>query len=209
MACMSTTQTQTPPSRRERQKDETRRDLARIALEQATERGLANVRVPEIAAAAGVSTRTFNNYFSSKEAAIAWPAMFRFTRMADVLRARPAGEPLGEALARTVGELYESRPGGDAATSWMDRFRTLAATEPMLRAEYLRISDAGEQLLAQSIAERLDAGEDELRPKVLAAMVIGAERAAVRHWIRDTNRRTPLAQVVDAAVRETLKEVPE
>ena len=50
-------------SRRERQREETRRDLAIMALELASARGLANVRVPDIAAAAGVSTRTFNNYF--------------------------------------------------------------------------------------------------------------------------------------------------
>ncbi|HUA07475.1 MAG TPA: TetR family transcriptional regulator [Solirubrobacteraceae bacterium] len=203
----TTTDTQPKASRRERQKDETRRDLARIALELATERGLADVRVPEIAAAAGVSTRTFNNYFPSKEAAIAWPAMLRFTRMAELLRARPAGEPLGEALVATVGELYESRPRTATATSWMSKFRVLAATEPAVRAEYLRLSDAGEQMLAGAIAERAGVGENELRPKVLAAMVVGAERAAIRHWMNNTDRKAPLVETVEAALREALKEV--
>ena len=198
---------QTRPSRRERQREETRRDLAQIALELASERGLANVRVPEIAAAAGVSTRTFNNYFPSKEAAIAWPTVRRWTRMVENLLARPAEEPVGEALVAAIGELYAPAPGADPEDSFIGRFRVLAAAEPSLRVEYLRISDAGEDQLAQGIAARIGAGEDELRPRLLAAMAVGAERAAIRHWIRTKSQTTPLADVVDAAVREALKEV--
>ncbi len=207
------------PSRRERQREETRRDLAQIALELACERGLANVRVPEIAAAAGVSTRTFNNYFPSKEAAIAWPAVRRWTRMVENLLARPAEEPVGEALVAAIGELYSPAPGvgagadsdsdsdSDPEDAFISRFRVLAAAEPTVRVEYLRISDAGEDQLAKGIAARIGAGEDELRPRLLAAMAVGAERAAIRHWIRSNDETTPLADVVDAAVRAALKEV--
>jgi MftR C-terminal domain len=74
-------------------------------------------------------------------------------------------------------------------------------------AEYLKVTDAGEQLLAGAIAQRTGVGQNELRPKVLAPIVVGAERAAVRYWINDTDRSTPLAEVVDAAVREVLKAV--
>ncbi|HUA71149.1 MAG TPA: TetR family transcriptional regulator [Solirubrobacteraceae bacterium] len=203
----SLNETQTKPSRRERQREETRRDLALIGLDLASERGLANVRVPEIAAAAGVSTRTFNNYFPSKEAAIAWPAMRRFTRIANTLLARPGDEPLRGALLATIRDLYAAPPDPDQPTSWVGKFRLLAATEPTLRAEYLRISDAGEQVVARAIAERIGAGENELRPKVLAAMVMGAERAAIRHWMNNTDGSAPLVDTVGAAVREALKEV--
>ena len=65
------------PRRRELQKDQTRLDLALAAFEQAKAHGLAGVRVPQVAAAVGVSTRTFNNYFPSKEAAVAFPATLR------------------------------------------------------------------------------------------------------------------------------------
>ncbi len=68
---------------------------ALAAFELARERGLANVRVPEIARAAGVSTRTFNNYFASKERAIAWLAGRHAAEMASALQGRPADEPLG------------------------------------------------------------------------------------------------------------------
>jgi len=88
--------------RRDRQREETRRDLSVAALELALAHGLRNVRVPVIAEVAGVSTRTFNNYFPSKEAAIVLPARVRTAAMAADLLSRPDDEALGDALIATV-----------------------------------------------------------------------------------------------------------
>src|SRR5207342_1939710 len=52
---------------RERKKLATRRALSAAALRLAREHGPQNVRVDDIAEAAGVSPRTYNNYFSSRE----------------------------------------------------------------------------------------------------------------------------------------------
>ena len=68
--------------RRDLQKEQIRLDLALAAFELAKAAGLAKVRVPQIAEAVGVSTRTFNNYFPSKEAAIVWPTTLRGARRA-------------------------------------------------------------------------------------------------------------------------------
>src|ERR1044071_5485058 len=84
--------------RREMYKERTRLDLAVAAFKLARADGLAEVRVPQIAAAVGVSPRTFNNYFASKEQAIAWLAGRHASGTAATLRERPAGEPLGQAL---------------------------------------------------------------------------------------------------------------
>ena len=65
----------------------------------AVERGLDNVLVEDIAAAADVSTRTFNNYFASKYEAISALMLDRSYRIGEALRARPAGEGLWEAIA--------------------------------------------------------------------------------------------------------------
>src|SRR5258706_3745207 len=58
------------PSLREKKKRATRDALQAAALRLALERGPENVRVEDIAEAAGVSPRTYNNYLSSREQAI-------------------------------------------------------------------------------------------------------------------------------------------
>jgi len=189
-----------PARRRDLQKDQTRLDLALAAFELAREHGLANVRVPQIAALTGVSPRTFNNYFASKEAAIAWPAIRRGARLAAGLADRPPGEPLADALAEAAASLYEQDEIDGLPAGWLRDFRALVAAEPALHGEYLKAANAVEAAFADAIARRIGAEEGQLEPQVLAAVVAGAERAAVRYWARQADPSSTLADVVRAAV---------
>jgi AcrR family transcriptional regulator len=204
---MSATESVTFTRRRDRQREETRRDLAMAAFELACERGLANVRVPEIAAAAGVSPRTFNNYFSSKEEAIAWPAAHRAARLAESLRARPADEPLRDAVLAAIDSVYDRRAADGLPAGSLRKLRALVAGEPGLRGEFLKAAQTSEQALARVIAARTGAGEDELEPPVLAAIVVGAERAATIQWMNQQQKPGPLRETVLAAVQLALSEV--
>src|SRR3954454_18953210 len=96
---------------RERKKAETRAALAWAAIHLTIERGFDNVRVEDIADAAGVSPRTFNNYFASKAEAIVSRHLDRFHRAADELRARPDGEPLWESITEVA--LSQVEPGAE------------------------------------------------------------------------------------------------
>lgn len=194
-------------SRRDRQREETRRDLAHAAIDLASARGLANVRVPDIAAAAGVSTRTFNNYFPSKEAAIAWPVTRRAARLADNLLSRPVEEPLAAAIRAAVTELHEAHSATWLPGKWLRKFQSVVAAEPALMGEYLKAASQGEQLLGDAIAVRMGVDGDELRPQVLAAVVAGAERAATRHWMRHPDQSGTLIETVQTALRAVLQEV--
>jgi len=87
---------------RERKKLDTRRALSDAALDLAFDRGLDNVTRDEIAARAGVSLRTFNNYFTNKYEAVAYRQIERMQLALDAFRARPADEPLWDAISESV-----------------------------------------------------------------------------------------------------------
>lgn len=159
---------------RERKKAATREALSAAALRLALEQGAENVRVDDIADAAGVSPRTYNNYFSSREQAIvAAIAAERALRIGAALRARPAGEPLEDAVVEAVAEQYTAEPEGEALA--------LIKSAPGLREEFAGTVAAIEQPLAAAMAAR---GADELASAVLAAAVSAAARVAVQRWVR-------------------------
>src|ERR1700722_963384 len=215
-----------PLRRRDLQREQTRFDLAIAAYELAKTEGLANIRVPQIAEAVGVSPRTFNNYFASKEAAIVWPTTLRGTQLANNLIERPRDESLADALIESVAGLYGPDGHDGLPDGWLDGFRALAAAEPALHGEYLKAMAAGERGLAEAIAHRgggaaADPGgmggggegglaeaiahrcggaADDLEVMVLAAAVVEADRAAVLHWFRQATPRQPLAEVVRVSV---------
>jgi len=87
---------------RERKKADTRRALSDAALELMFRHGLDNVTREDIARVAGVSLRTFNNYFTGKYEALAYRQTERMRRSITELRKRPAGEPLWTAIAESV-----------------------------------------------------------------------------------------------------------
>jgi AcrR family transcriptional regulator len=192
-----------PMRRRDLQKEQTRLDLALAAFELARTEGLAQVRVTQIAEAVGVSTRTFNNYFGSKEAAIVWPTTLRGARLSSDLAERPAGELLADALVEVVAGLYGPDGQHGLPEGWLDGFRALVAAEPALHGEYLKAQSSGERTLAAVIAARTGASDGDLEPLLLAGVVSAAERAAVLHWHRQASQSaatTPLVEVVQTAV---------
>src|SRR3984957_673322 len=121
---------------RERKKLATRRALGFAAMRLAIERGLDNVAVEDIAEAAGVSARTFNNYFASKYEAICSLTMDRGQLVGFALRQRPADEPL---LGAITGAVLEPYSFGDQAPDrdWIEGLR-LVIQSPLLQGEYLR-----------------------------------------------------------------------
>jgi AcrR family transcriptional regulator len=164
------------PGLRERKKLATREALSLAALRLALEHGPNNVRVDDIANAAGVSPRTYNNYFSSREQAIvAAVTAERALRIAAALRARPATEPLDRAVIDTVVEQYTGEPAGQALT--------MITTTPRLRAEFVDAAFAIQSPLAAALADRIGQ-TDSLTAGVLAAAVSAAVRVALQHWVR-------------------------
>src|SRR5438132_5590407 len=95
------------PGLRERKKQRTREAIVRAAHQLFVERGYDATTVPEIAAAADVSTRTIFAYFPSKEDILFSDFPLMKEALAQVLADRPEGE---EALV-TVREFILSTVG--------------------------------------------------------------------------------------------------
>jgi len=183
--------------RRDNYREQTRLDLALATFRQARQSGLASVRIPQVADEAGVSPRTFNNYFSSKEQAIAWLAGSHAGGMVVALAERPAGEPIGTSLVEAVLSQYRPPQDEGLPPGFLRDFRTLVADEPALQGEYLRAMASAERDLGEAIEKRIPS-LGPLRARVLAGVVTGAERAAVRYWMRDRTGR--LVDVVREAI---------
>src|SRR4029453_18333909 len=117
---------------RERKKLATRAALCAAALRLALERGPGNVRVDDIAEAAGVSPRTYNNYFASREQAIiAAVTAGRASRIVAAIAGRPAGGGLADAVIDAVAGQYTD-PGDDDRAAML-----MITTTPALRAAYV------------------------------------------------------------------------
>lgn len=104
---------------RERKKADTRRALSEAALQLTLERGLDNVTREDIAGLAGVSLRTFSNYFAGKYEALAYRQTERLRRSIALLRQRPAAEPLWTAITQAILAPIEddfARADADATT---------------------------------------------------------------------------------------------
>lgn len=185
---------------RERKKTATRRALGIAAMRLAIERGLDNVHPEDIAAEAGVSTRTFNNYFASKYEAICALSVERGTLIGTALRNRPAGEPLMDAITAAVLEPYlrgERPPDRD----WVQGVR-LVIKSASLEGEYLRSQRATRNALAQAIADRT--GTDlaaDMFPAVLAGAVTAAVHVAHERWLA-SDPPVPLVPLIRLALSQ-------
>ncbi|MFC8068132.1 TetR/AcrR family transcriptional regulator [Streptomyces sp. NPDC057293] len=169
----------TPPrGLRERKKQATREALREAALRLAVERGPDQVRVEDIAEAAGVSPRTYNNYFASREQAIVSAVTAdREARIAAAVAARPGGVRLADAVTDAVVEQYTNT--GEREQEAL----LLITTQTALRDAFLDATAGIETPLAAVIGERLDDAEAHTA-RVLAASVAAAVRIALEGWLR-------------------------
>ncbi|GAA3438900.1 TetR/AcrR family transcriptional regulator [Kutzneria kofuensis] len=184
---------------RERKKQATREALSWAALRLAVERGLDNVLVEDIAAEAGVSPRTFNNYFSSKYEAISSRATDRIFRAGQVLLDRPADEPLWDAITAAVLEVH-----AEAATlptpEWLAGLRPVLSS-PAMAGELLKTYVKMQKGLAAAIADRLGDGDHGMYPEIVAAAVAAAAQVASDHWLR-ADPPVPMLGLLETALKQ-------
>lgn len=195
---------------RERQKQATREALSLAAVRLVAQRGLARVRNEDIAAEAGVSPRTFHNYFANKYQALAARNVDRSREAARTLRARPADEPLWQALTHAIRAPLEHAPLGHRAPTpgTLAGLRELG-TEPALVGEVLTAGLAADSPLAAAIADRTGTDpERDLYPRLVAAVVTSAVHVATDRWLR-ADPPVPLLPLLTEALEGVASGLPE
>ncbi|MFL6144901.1 MAG: TetR family transcriptional regulator [Labedaea sp.] len=197
------------PGLRERKKQATREALSWAALRLAVQHGFDNVLVEDIAAGAGVSPRTFNNYFSSKAEAIVWRHLDRVRQFGAALRARPPGEPLWPAIIHAALEPLNDNQHVDAPNPEWTAGARLVINEPALIGEYLKAGAIAEAELAEAIAERTGTHPtQDLYPQLVAAVVNAVTTTANRLWL-NADPPMPLLPLLRDALQQVASGLPE
>ncbi|MEV0646686.1 TetR family transcriptional regulator [Phytomonospora sp. NPDC050363] len=165
---------------RERKKLRTRRALVDAATRLFDEKGYVETTVAEIAAAAEVSTKTFFNYFPSKEEVLFADAEVRMRIALRMIAEREPGESLGDLLLRVIDHVL-GLIRSDALDVGMSTAKVrmrLVMAEPVLQARAQQLVMASQIDLARAIS-RSYRTIDELTAVGVVGAFLGAAQATV------------------------------
>ncbi|GHF61078.1 TetR family transcriptional regulator [Streptomyces mashuensis] len=166
-------------SLRERKKLRTRRAILRAAYRLFAEHGYDATPVDRIAAEADVSTSTVFRYFPTKEDIVLTDGYGEL--LAEAVRARPAGEPAGEAVRQAV--LATVRHAVDQDLAELRQRTRLVHEVPALRGRSAESMARSARTLCAVLAGRTGHAPGDLELRVAVAAVLGALQEAVMLWV--------------------------
>lgn len=158
-----------------RRRARARLEVSRHAATLFWERGVAGTSGDDIAAAAGLSTRTVWRHFRTKESCVEPLLAASAQRFMRSMRRWPLASSLEDFLAAD----RDRHPlMGDEITDRISGMRivTLAATEPAIRTAWLMVCADAEREFIPIAARRLGISTDDVDARLCAAAVAGAVR---------------------------------
>ncbi|MHA7241440.1 TetR/AcrR family transcriptional regulator [Arthrobacter sp. TMS1-12-1] len=161
----------------ETNKAATRATIVETAMDLVRVKGPAGLTVDDIAAGAGVSRRTFFNYFPSREAALVVSIEDFLDHAADQFLSRPAQEPLLESMYEVLIALAD--PIHLAA---MTEVYGLAGTDAQMNRFQLQGWESCADRLIAAISQRPGADSDPLYASALVGSVLSSGKAALAQW---------------------------
>lgn len=190
------------PGLRERKKLETRDALATSAMQLAMKHGLDRIRVEDIALAANMSMRTFNNYFSNKYEAVAARYVDRMRHTACTLLAWPATAPLWDAIIGSIIQTWSAIEQDQTADiPSHTRLRSILSTRST-QGEIMLTAFDDENPFTLAVAQRTRMSPDDLYPKLVTAVVTAVSQVAINRFLQ-AEPPVPLAPLL----REVLLQV--
>lgn len=168
---------------RERRRLATRAEIEDVALDLFEKQGCEGTTVDDIAAAAGVSPRTFFRYFATKEDAALGANRSFDAALAARLEAIAPGRRdlrhLEDAVADTLQQLALDDPTSSAR---MLRVRCLVGQDAALRGACLRMDAEHTRAFLDRVAAVTGAPAVDLRTRVVAQALSAGLQAALDEW---------------------------
>jgi AcrR family transcriptional regulator len=173
--------TSSGPSLREIGRDAVRARITEIALDLFAEHGFDQVTVDQIAAAAGMSGRTFHRYFPAKEdVVVGEPEQWgEFVR--DAFAARPADEPVWDSLLASFEAFVDLLAQNGRVQRGKFAMRVLVSTAS-LRARNLEKHQLWGRMLVPLVAARLADDDSALRAEIVVQAALACLDVAFTTW---------------------------
>ena len=187
-----------PTPIRERTRRLAQTELTSVAQDLFLEHGYEQTTVDQIAAAAGMSKRTFFRYFPSKDDLVIGKYDLFGDRMADALDARPADEPVWESLRR-VFDIALDYVQDDRQRARNDAMEHIVQSTPQLTARYLEKLQRVQALLIGRVAERLALSATDPRPAAIVAAAFACMQTARASWL-GSDQSQPFDTFLDDAM---------
>jgi mycofactocin system transcriptional regulator len=166
------------------------------ALEVIAEKGFENTTVEDVAAAGGISRRTFFRYFTSK-ADIPWSGFDALLERLDTwLSEVPDDVAIFDAIAQAT--IRFNRVRADGPVVHRNRM-TLVLRTPALSAHASLRWGQWRAVVTKFAARRLGEPVDALAPQLVGHVSLGASLAAYERWLLDES--SDLEELIDQAFR--------
>ena len=178
----------------ERRRRLVRADLGRVAISLFAERSFDAVTVDDIAAAAGISQRTFFRYFATKDEVVLDYERRLVDRLVAAVTARPSGE--GPVTALRNAYVDTSRVAPEERGRVVQLGRILAAT-PELRAA-AHGAHARNGSLLNEVARRMGVPADDRRARAVTAAMTSVAAAEWAAWVDGGGEGDPAERIRDA-----------
>jgi len=184
---------------RERTRRAIRDELAQLAKDLFVEKGYDETTIDDLAAAAGMSKRTFFRYFASKEELVMGKYEILGEQLAEDLAARPADEPIWASMRQVFGrvvEYFESEARGATAVA----MENIVRDHPTLNASYLERVSRMQELVLDEVRTRT--GRSDPADPRTAAIVGAAFSCLIAAWSTwlTTNQAKPFGVLLDQAL---------
>jgi AcrR family transcriptional regulator len=189
-----------PDGLRERKRQQTRQSLISAAMRLFADKGYEQTTVAEIAAAAGVSTMTFFNYFASKDEVLFPHLSSRIDAAVAVIGQRRPEESIADILIRAMEQMLADAVRDELAAGLASARLPWVLSVPAVQAATLR-----RYFLAETqLSEALHRAYPDLLDPAAAAAVIGSLFGAVLAAALVTLQHDGTTSQVQAAARRAM-----